>query len=381
MTSATASHSSGRSIQYLTFAATGVGCALPGVLLPVLITRWNLHDQQAGLAFFFSWLGSSFGALLVRSSLRQSVIAGGVLVTLGSWGITGAAGGPLPLWMALYGAGMGLTMTSISLVRQRESDDRELVRLNLMWAIGSVTCPWLAARVLQSGSASRFLSVFGICFLALVLATAWGVSRSPAHPRAPATRSRLAAIRTVPFALLLMVCLATGIEASSGAWLTTYAMRLQHGVKLAVAAPTCLWAGLLLSRLIWSLPAITAASASIVRASLWLVAGATILLIANQNPATILVAAFGIGFGLGPLYPMLLTKALLFDESGSIFFLAGLGSASLPWLTGGFSQWTSSLRCGLLAPAGAAALMLLLSSLPTPTALLQAASTSPQPGN
>jgi hypothetical protein len=33
---------------YLAFAATGVGVALPGVLLPVLLTQWQYGMSKAG---------------------------------------------------------------------------------------------------------------------------------------------------------------------------------------------------------------------------------------------------------------------------------------------------------------------------------------------
>ncbi len=345
---------------YLLFAICGIGCALPGVLLPILISRWKLHDQQAGLAFFFSWLGSSFGALLVRGSLRRSILLGGVLAAVGSSGLTGLAGGPVPLWMALFGLGLGLTMTSVSVVGRRRSGERELVRLNFMWAAGSVTCPWLALRSLQASNASGLLISFGVCFLALA---SWGVRAEDLYIRptpSSAGRSNLAAVRLIPFTLVVVVCCSTGIEASAGAWLTTYAARLHGNLHLTVAAPACLWSGLLLSRLLWSLAAIKLQPDRIVWGSCWLVVLSTLSLVATQAPVGVLLAAFGIGLGLGPLYPLLLARALLHDESGNIFFLAGLGSAILPWLTGALSQWSSSLRNGLLVPAAAALVMLLL---------------------
>ena len=37
---------------YLGFAATGVGVALPGALLPLLLRRWSLSDARGGLLLF-----------------------------------------------------------------------------------------------------------------------------------------------------------------------------------------------------------------------------------------------------------------------------------------------------------------------------------------
>src|ERR1035437_5363598 len=57
---------------YLGFAAAGGGVALPGALLPVMMLRWHLQDEQGGRLFLLAWIGSSLGALLVRGSLRST---------------------------------------------------------------------------------------------------------------------------------------------------------------------------------------------------------------------------------------------------------------------------------------------------------------------
>jgi FHS family glucose/mannose:H+ symporter-like MFS transporter len=84
------------------------------------------------------------------------------------------------------------------------------------------------------------------------------------------------------------------------------------------------------------------------------------MLIAVDSRFWMLASVFLIGFGLGPIYPLLLSIALQYSENSTIFFVAGLGSAILPWLTGIVSSSTSSLRDGLLVPCAASALMLFL---------------------
>jgi fucose permease len=61
-------------------------------------------------------------------------------------------------------------------------------------------------------------------------------------------------------------------------------------------------------------------------------------------------ASLCLGFGIGPTYPLLLAWALRFRCGGSIFFLAGVGSAALPWLMGLISGRHHSLRVGLMVP-------------------------------
>jgi fucose permease len=86
----------------------------------------------------------------------------------------------------------------------------------------------------------------------------------------------------------------------------------------------------------------------------------TLLLISSTASLGILPGVFLVGFGLGPVYPLLLAIALQYSENTLIFFVAGLGSAFLPWLTGIISSATSSLRIGLAVPVAASLLMLVL---------------------
>jgi fucose permease len=67
------------------------------------------------------------------------------------------------------------------------------------------------------------------------------------------------------------------------------------------------------------------------------------------------------GLSIGPLYPLLLSFLLERFPRGWIFAMAGIGSAAFPWLTGMLSAQLGSLRFGLLAPGGAALLMIVLS--------------------
>src|ERR1700749_2250793 len=60
-------------------------------------------------------------------------------------------------------------------------------------------------------------------------------------------------IAQIPIALLILVFCATGIESSTGGWLTAYAQRLGETAKTTIGAATAFWVGLLSSPLINSL--------------------------------------------------------------------------------------------------------------------------------
>jgi fucose permease len=91
-----------------------------------------------------------------------------------------------------------------------------------------------------------------------------------------------------------------------------------------------------------------------------LVLAGALILIADSATLGALPGIFLIGFGLGPVYPLLLAIALQYSENTAIFFMAGLGSAFFPWLTGTVSSAAGSLRIGLLVPLGASVLLLAL---------------------
>ena len=110
----------------------------------------------------------------------------------------------------------------------------------------------------------------------------------------------------------------------------------------------------------WSLPGVKLSGWRVTLGSVGLVAASAVLLVASGGGIAMLVAAFGVGFGLGPVFPMLLAEALKYRESGGVFLIAGLGASAIPWLTGALSQRMSSLREGLAAPMLSALLMLVL---------------------
>ena len=131
---------------YLAFAATGFSCALPGALMPWLLARWTLKDSQVGLLLGLFFVGGTSGALLSRGSLRWSIFRGAICTSLGAAALPFASGRAANGAMLLFGLGLGITMTSISLLQSRRCTDTrpaEMTRLNLLWAIGACTGPWI----------------------------------------------------------------------------------------------------------------------------------------------------------------------------------------------------------------------------------------------
>lgn len=369
---------------YLGFAATGVSLALPGALLPLLLRRWSLGDARGGLLLFCFFLASTTGALSSRGRMNRSIARGALLTSIGACWLGFANLGWGFAAIIVYGLGLGIAMTSTSLLISRALPDErrvEMMRLNLLWAAGACVGPWLAlggqslrnrnfgARPLQ---VLLGLAAFFACFALWV----WlGLDRLPQLQAEPAVDKRTGnsgarwPLMQIPLALLILVFFATGIESSTGGWLAAYAQRLGETAGITIGAATAFWAGLLGSRLVHSLRiAARASERAVLSLSAALAAAGLTILVAWPGPALSVIAAFMVGFGAGPVYPLLLAIVLRQRETTGIFVLAGFGASALPLATGAVSGWVHSLSAGLCVPLAAAAMMAILGATRVPDA-------------
>jgi len=363
---------------YLGFAATGVGVALPGALLPLLLRRWALGDARGGLLLFCFFLATTSGALLSRGRMNRSIARGAVLTSAGAvWlGVASRNWGCGAI--IVYGLGLGIAMTSTSLlISRRFPEERrvEMMRLNLLWAAGACAGPWLAlgGQALRAGAhAVRPLHVLlGLAaFFAAFALWVWlalenlgeGTAEPIAEPAASPSTTRWP-LTQIPLVLLILVFCSTGIESSTGGWLAAYAQRLGETAKTTIGAATAFWVGLLSSRLIYSLRVSARLSERIVLPmSAGLAAAGLAILVAWPGAASSIFAALLVGLGIGPAYPLLLSIVLRQRETRGVFVLAGVGSSALPLATGALSGWVHSLSAGLCVPLAAASMMTVLST-------------------
>jgi FHS family glucose/mannose:H+ symporter-like MFS transporter len=345
-------------IVYGTFLATGVGVVLPGAMLPLLLARWHLSDAEAGILLFIFFVGSASGAVLSRGSLPKSIARGCLSVVIGATLLAVASDGAIFLAIAAYGLGLGIVMTSISLLQSRRCGDEraaQLARLNLVWAIGACLGPSL---VLRGATAWGTLVVlFGV---AAFFGLAGGLALFVVPHVDAATKTSPALPSRHPMTLLLiLVPLATGVESATGGWLTTYSKRSGQTLGEVIGAVTCFWGGMLVSRFFQSHRSIATASAvALFVGAPWLMSTALGILLISTGGASMLAGALLLGLAIGPMYPLLLALALRHGEACNIVFVvAGCGASLLPLLTGLVSKWSGSLRIGLGVPLVATVVM------------------------
>ena len=334
---------------YLGFGMTGVALVAPGVLLPAMERTWHLNDSGAGVLLLMTAAGSALGSMIALRSFALRLFTGSLLVSFAAalWALSHL---PPSLPALLWGIGLGLMMTTISLAQQQTAAGTGLIRLNFLWSLGAFACAPMMTRALRLSRPDGVLLGFAATFL-LYAAGALRLFADPlwAAPRRTSGR-RVAplSLAGIPFTLVLATALSTGIEASCGGWLSTYASRQHSGLLLTVGAPTCLWAGLLASRALSWLPNLRPTVYGNLREHTLLTAAAALAIVVWPVPAVLLLGAFCIGAGLGPLYPLLLDRVLKRRENNAIFLSAGIGSSVLPWLTGLVSSSTHSLRLGFV---------------------------------
>ncbi len=362
---------------YVGFIATGVALTIPGAILPLLLLRWSMNDARGGLLLFSFYIVGSIGSYCARGRMNRSIARGALLTVLGAlclgWAGRWTAYGAI----ALYGLGLSLTMTSISLMlSQRFPEQRrlELTRLNLVWAIGAALGPWIALRSTRGASVTQARALlhaqhvlFGVAVF-FTFAAAWSMWMEESPQTAAASRHVPAASRHsyasrfgVPWPLLVLIFGATGVDAAAGGWLTSYAQRAGDSLGITIGAATFLWVGALVSRIVHSTPwASRLPERSVLGLSMLAMTAALALLLAWPAGIVTMLAALVLGLAAGPVYPLVLASALRHRENSTVFAIAGVGASFLPLATGTLSTATHSLRAGLTVPLAAAAVMTLL---------------------
>jgi fucose permease len=342
---------------------------LLGCILPRLSAQWHLRDKDAGLLLLVQFATSASGALLVRRNLWKTLACGYGLFGAGAIGIFLLQQKSLPAFAA-YGLGLGLAMTSTSMLTGRRYPQRmgaALAFLNFSWSAGSVACPLLVAQFLRHAASSAAFAMVGLLALPfglLPLLADRGELDGSTSP-GPTLAGIREAMTILYFAVLAF--LYVGIEASVGNWMSTYATRATAwsfaGSTLAVAL---FWAALLLGRAMTSALLVWVPERGLYRASVVATIAGVLLLLAAHRPLTILAGSALTGLALAPLFPLILALFLVeiggSRNAGWVFAVAGLGGAVLSWLTGTISTGTGSLRIGLLVPGAAALLMLVMIS-------------------
>lgn len=376
---------------YVGFLTTGAMTVVLGVVLPKIAAAYHLNDSQSGTLLMTLFAGSSLGALCVRQHFQRTLVAGYLLIPVAAALFLSSPHLLAIPAIGIYGFGLGLAMTSTSMLvgglfpRRRGA---ALSFLNFCWSIGATLCPLLVARLqgyLTPGVLAIAMAVIAAPFAALPLL---GDLQAPERP-AETGRPLDTAISTVAL-FGLAGFLYVGVENAVGGWLTTFTLRtVSWNYSRSSLATACFWAALLTGRGLAPVILARISETRLFQLSVFGLIAGVALLVAAHTPWLLLLAACCTGLSLAPIFPLVLSlfmaRAGESKHTGWVFMVSGFGGATLPWLTGLISTQVHSLRIGLLVPLIAAFAMLLLmlrfGLARTPTAASEHASNASYPGS
>jgi fucose permease len=352
---------------YSSFVLAGVVTTLLGPMLPLLMARWSMTDERAGLFFTFQFFGNlagiaTLGPLLTRRGYGNTFVLGFTSIAFGIAGLNSENQFACLASTAVFGYGLGLILSSVNLWVAEAAGSRRtaaLSVLNVAWGLGAISCP---ALVLMAHQAHRLpVLIFGIAGLSAVVAAAIGtLNIEPSSNSNAEVETQAGAMRAgkrFTFALGGLFFFYIGTEGCVGGWTASLAKRMgASGGNLWELAPMFFWAGLLGGRAIAPMILRRITERTLFAAGL-IVAGsfsAALWWAGSFRAIAIYVAATGLG--LSTIYPLIIswmvghfgmeTKRL----SSVMFALASVGGAILPAAVGYTSTHTGSLRAGLLVP-------------------------------
>jgi FHS family glucose/mannose:H+ symporter-like MFS transporter len=346
---------------------TGIVTTLVGPLLPILISRWSLSDQKAGLFFTAQFCGSMVGVVSIRPLLKRgyrytfvcgfaSIAAGVAGLNIGSYVATLAAA-------AVFGCGLGQTLSSANLWVAEIAQARRVAALsilNLMWGIGAIASSPFVMLAQRNFVTAWLLYALAACSALTAMLLAGmnlepEVTRNEAALHEPALTENISVRSTLSLAALFF--LYVGSENSVSGWVASLTKRMNSDSgDLWALAPMFFWGGLLAGRALVPMVPLRRSERTLLVSGLVLAAAGICGLLRAETYASVVACVTAAGLGLATIYPVLiawLVKA--FGERsrriGAIMFaLASMGGATLPWLVGLTSTRTGSLRVGLLIP-------------------------------
>jgi len=359
------------------FIVAGVVTVILGPILPILMARWSMSDERAGLFFTLQFCGNllgiaSLGSLISRRGYGQTLGLGFIFIALGIAALNLGSEILCLVATAGFGYGLGLVLSASNLWVAEVAASRRaaaLSVLNLAWGVGAIACPALV--MLAQRSHRLGLLLFGMAGLSALHALALVSIDIAPRPQRDDTETTLRDQPrfeiTAVFVLGGLFFLYCGTESAIGGWAAAFAKRIGTNTgNFWELAPMFFWAGLLTGRALspFVLRSVTERTVLILGLTLAGACNGALLWVANPQSAAISLVGAGLGFAC--IFPLLV--ALLVGNFGKqarrvgsiIFALANLGGATIPWLVGFTSTHVGSLRAGLMVPLVACVFMLCL---------------------
>jgi FHS family glucose/mannose:H+ symporter-like MFS transporter len=306
---------------------------------------------QAGILISVYALGS-LSSVLLSSSLadrvgKRRVIAAALFVMSAGLLVVPASSAFIPILIGLYLFGFGFAPSEgmSSALLGDENPEKAAAWMNISQAgfgVGAILGPLLAIAWLSAGNSWRgpFLlgSVLALFLLFMVLFTGRG-RMAPAHRQPAQKMNMFGLLKEKRFVLLMiMMFFYLGYESVAPAYIKQYFIRLGAEDSLASLMISLFWGAMIVGRLLGSL-LVGKEIQSIRGYTVFAFLGILLLILGKTLPLRVIAVAL-IGFGCGPVWPMLITLAarLFPQRSGAavgMMMLASMSGITLfPFLIG-----------------------------------------------
>jgi FHS family glucose/mannose:H+ symporter-like MFS transporter len=356
------------------FLITGIVMTFIGPMLPIVAARWSLTDAQSGSLIFVQFFSSMFGMLVSglsvqRQGYRFTLIVGALLMASGmallasgSWGIGIAA-------VCILGIGYGLTTPAGNLRTAEinpEGSASALNVINAVWGIGAMSSPFLVALAQREHRPAYFLygTAIGLLVLLLALLITRFVPDTHAHVDSPLGDKNFWSDSALPLICALFF-IYVGTETSFGAWIATYARRVDSRAHaLATVTPSFYWGALLLGRALAPIILRFRSALAIARGGLIIAILGGFALISAHEIRLVVVGGVMAGLGLASIFPISVSLlpgwfgSSARRASGAVFASGNIGGAVVPWVVGEASTHAAGLRAAFLIPLAGASAML-----------------------
>jgi FHS family glucose/mannose:H+ symporter-like MFS transporter len=359
---------------HVDFLITGVVMTFIGPMLPIFATRWSLTDAQSGSLIFVQFFSSMFGMLasgvsVQRLGYRTTLMIGSLLMACGMALLASGSWGMGIVAVCILGVGYGITTPAGNLRTAEinpESSASALNVVNAVWGIGAMSSPFLVAIAQREHRPAYFLYGTAAALLALLLALLLTrfVPDTHAHVESPLGSKSFWSDSALPLICALFFVY-VGTETAFGAWIATYARRVDSRARvLATVTPSFYWGALLVGRALAPIALRFRSAVTIARAGLAVALLGGLALVAAHEIVLVVVGAVLAGLGLASIFPISVSLlpgwfgASTRRASGAVFASGNIGGATLPWFIGEISSHTTGLRTAFLVPLAGVSAML-----------------------
>lgn len=371
----------------------GMGVAVLGSIKMALARRLDLDEARiGGLVSIFGF--AMIPVMLIMGFLtdllnKQLVVIAGSLLVVASLVILSQA---RKYWVALLAvvllsAGWSGSVNVLNVLMGKAFGGAPTYHMNLgnfFFGLGAFLTPLVVAAILKRAGfvpATLVLAAvsllpgvlaLGVDFTALVEPTTTQAATTQVAATPSAEASGIGVLLTDPIMWLTALALLfyAPMEATMGAWTTTYLGDKDVSETRAATMLSGFWLAFMVSRLVTALaisPYILTGSGTniliIVLALLCLVVWLGTVVSANRGMACLMVILAGLVFG--PTFPTIIgvltghvDPALAGRAVGLFFMIGGVGWSIIPILIGAYASRTSVQRAFLIAAAAAVGLTL-----------------------